>query len=277
MSELSQADQALISPDYWQGINIMNPEHFAVAPEMHPVLTKKEDRVAAHALSSCLEQVLEGNSTELRTFHRPFNPTRDQMPDGSVIAIENEQLLLRAPVSVTRLPELSSSSLPESDLAPPFASYWREHQPTVVGDYFGEDTRVFGNADEDVYIGYGRWVTWGVLLSRKNGERLLSTNALVAARANEAGIVTVPAGGRWEGYRMGTLLPLEVGQANAHPEALLPGDCTSRMIVRVKDVREVRPGAGRLETEPSVLERLKDFARGLGGAVVPNPSLLETN
>jgi len=253
----------LLSPAYWGGVDIENPNHFAFPPTPITLHTRREHRLAATSLKLCLSRVLRGNYTETSSLLRPeFEPDQQQLADGTVIAIDSEQLrkwtLIDSGVKAVGGPSFPNDS---PRIRTPFAEYWRENQTVedlVNLRHFAQEDAIF----HEESAMYSRTVDWGVLLSRRDGTRIAVTFPLAVPRASTVGILIPSRSSIADG------LPIDIGLAEPVPPSQLDPRATRR-IQRVKDIRVVRPAGGSREKAPSMTEKLKIAAEKLGRTAVP--------
>lgn len=253
----------LLSPEYWGGVDIDNPNHFAFPLDTVTSHTRRDHSFAANSLRLCLTRVLRGNYTEASSHIQPeFGPDLQQHADGTVIVIDSEQLRKWTPTD-SGLVSVTSPTFPNDSprIRTPFAEYWRENQEIedfVNLRHFGQEEAYF--RDESAM--YSRTVDWGVLLSRRNGTRIAVKFPLAVPRASMVGILIPPRSSRAES------LPIDIGLAEPIPASILDTSATRR-IHRVKDIRIVRPAGGSREKDPSMAEKLKIAAAKLGRSAVP--------
>ncbi len=263
MAHLLEPKQELLSPEYWGGVDINNPNHFTV-PYVEPTTpTRSEHRIAAGQLARVLTDIVNDGGTEFKSHMRPeFDPSNTQLEDGSVVILDQEQLYKW----VDRKDKKDSPRYPRTSDTPPitspFVDYWRSNLGFVKpggSTHFG-DEEAFFEAEEAMY---GRHLSWGVLTTAKSGLRMICTWGISVPKYREGLGVGVLGGDKW--FRLARALPLEVGVAEAHPQLDLEV-VTVRSIQRVSEIRVVHSAQrGKGRDERTVRERLAEIA----GSLIP--------
>ena len=274
MSYQLPANPDLITPEYWGGIDITNPNHFMGVPDTLISATRKEHRTAAENLACCLQQVIRGDFVETGSLGNEFSPSPSTLADGTVVVIDCEHLMKWTYPNEDiewQAPDPVGKGIP---IQAPFAEHWKNQQSNIgsstESQHFGDERASF----PELHTLYGRYLEWGVLFSRTRKEtdevtRYLATWAFCAAKAGPKGLY-VPHGGNVI-FRRIELLPIDVGAACARPELDIV-TCGIRAIERVREVKTIHPANGNREKSPSLRERIGELAKGgLGKIVLPSP------
>lgn len=261
----------LVSPEYWDGIDIGDPAPFAEPPRMPVHLTVKEHRAAGVVLASCLDDVMSNQHIERDLkVEETFDPTESELGDGTVLILDKEHL------SMWTYPPGNERDWKEPDPAwpdtPPIGSdyvgMWRGRQPYGMDDqHFGDERVVFA---EDKII-YSRLLTWAVLLTRrnKNRDRFLATWAFAAPKAGPGGI-DVPISDDVDFMRTAKRLPLTVGQTVPDGDLHTP-TFGIRAMERVKKIKIVHAATAEYEPEEEKSGALSSAKARLGKIFVPEP------
>lgn len=261
----------LLTPQFWNGVDINNPNHFMGISPDYIAATKKEQRVAADHLASCLHQVLSGDFTEVKASVGNEFFADESVQDGTVVVLDREHLLKFLPANPRDRD--ASQEKPVGSGVPidkPYANHWRDQQPAGISDHFGEESAHFPDVDAQ----YSRHLSWGVLVSRKkskeSGERrYLATWAFCAARSSSNGI-SIPTGGPYY-FRCLETLPLDIQIARPLPSVQLQSG-TTRMVERIRDIHIVHAANGKREPTPAFHKKIREWAGSkLGELTLPRP------
>lgn len=163
----------LITSDYWQGVDIANPDHFktVTSNEGLPVGIM----VLRNATKSFLGRIsvlVHEQGHEERVFTQWFEPTADTLCDGSLVIIERESLVTEHEGDQGVLRDLSIKATNQQSfpITSPFSSNWIDAQIAGFHDC-GVEHALF----EEQGILYIRSLMWGILLTNKRGERGVAT------------------------------------------------------------------------------------------------------
>lgn len=252
----------LLTPEYWGGVDINNPNYFA-GPYIEPATpSRSERREAAGELAQVLAGVVKSGGTELRSHMEPeFDPSRIQLEDGSIVILDREFLLRQFNHQGTKKPFTQPHpGYASPPITSPYVDYWRSNIGFVAtggSNNFGNEVAIF----ESEEAMYGRYLSWGVLTTAKSGLRMVCTWAISAPQyCAESGGISIPlAGNRWAGYRTARSLPLDVGVAIPNPQL-----GKNRTIERTSEIRVIHSAQGRKGKDSrTVMERLADIASSL--------------
>lgn len=273
MTNVVNSDPSLLDPERWSGIDIHNSDIFRDAEMSASVeLTRRQERVAASNLEYVLRQVVAGDYTEDKAhFESRFAPASDRLPDGSVILTDLEYLMLYIP-KPNGLREMAPDTQAKSDpVAPPYAQLWRNSRTNPDVQNAAATLGQEGARFPEQNIQYGRYISWGVLLTQKDGSRAVARWALGAPKSSphSHANIYVPTSGRYL-PRTATALPLSVGVAEPRPDLELTTH-TNRCVSKIREVRIVYPAGGSRERQPTLKERLKAASEVVGRALSPNP------
>lgn len=248
----------LASSEYWDGIDTDDPSHFDVPYVPAARVTAHEQKAAALVLASCLNEVISNDfvEQELRAGEE-FDPTETELEDGTVLIIDSEHLFRWSyPPGSDHEWEEPNQALDTPPISNDFVSMWRGRQPynTSTDQHFGDERVAF---PEDKMV-YGRVLSWGVLLTRRDAQRdrFLATWALAAPHATPRG-VAVPLSPDMEMFRTAERLPMKVGQAIPNPDTVAP-TFGIRSVERVRKLKIVH--AATASYEPAE-ERSRLFRR----------------
>ncbi len=260
-----EADPRLMSPDYWGGVDIMNPDHLAGLPEEPSVPNRQSRKLAQRALTGCLDEVLATDR-----FHEAslalsgeIEPTIPDLPQGTTIILDTEylskQTYLPSAKKAERVIDLDATAISD-----PFTSYWRQNQLSGT-TRFGDEQAFFDT--EGVEITYTRALQWGVMARSKRGLPVLRTWQFATPRT-QTGKLVVP---KPEGTEK---FPPDINYARPIPFINL-GNSGIVGIARIRDARAVakpRPREGNtheLNIEQLVRNTLANA--GIGVRLQPVP------
>ncbi len=228
----------LISPGYW-GVDIKDNFRFVADDLLYrDVKISPRSRLFAVArLQYCLSRVLQHGYAETQLLSQgAFSPTEQELPDGSVVVIEQESLdQLIAPntdnsealTGAQMRAIMGSEGIPIQE---PFVNYWISSQQVPDPTVFGRDRAYF-----DDNLVYTRELRWGVSLTGTNGVRAL-------AIANFDGIKYAqdpPLETEVSDYSH--RMPVRVGISGVEADFYTDSDkdCISRAIHRVRQIKVV--------------------------------------
>jgi len=262
-----------MSSEYWGGIDMYEPDHFAVDKQPPVHISQREYRGAAMVLASCLEEVIHGDYAEVNSGAKEsFGPSSDRMGDGTVVIVDREHLFRWTyPTEHDREWQSSdppsSAAIPASDLA----GYWSDNQPlTFDSSHFGDERAVFL---EEKMI-YGRFLQWGVLISTKNNDRLLATWAF-SAPCLAHGSVSLPRVDGVKLFRTGEKLPLSVQEAMPQSDLHL-NKCAIRAVERIKAIKIVHAATVSYEPQADPKSLSEKLAEKFGRFAPPRRQLIPT-
>jgi len=249
--------------EYWDGVDIHSPQVNYSDPQI--TLTKEEHATAAADLAFTLRDALLNGFNETVLKQEPlFDPTPGNMPDGTVFLLDRESLCLtmRRDGQAIRH-EIENNPRP---IEAPYTGQWIRNQLPLGREdvHFGEESAYEVNEN----LSYSRIISWGVVLTRERGKRVLAKWAHGAPKVKVGTHVEVPHGGD-EFFRGGKELPLEVGQTSAYGEFSLPA-YSGRMISRIKEIRMVTTDAG-IRPRIQIAQREPASVHTLTGLLRPRP------
>lgn len=190
MAHRIEANPLVLSPEYWDGIDVWNPNHFIGkidSPEPHIGLLR--GGIALGALQRVLTGASDGNSyleVPTRVSYEPEPMVRD-VPVGSVVVLEKEMIIRY--MQKGRVTEESEPSLdkPTAQIEAPFMRYWlRSSQQGIFSP--GIEKAVFPEHG----IEYVRRLTWGVVMKQMGGNTFIRGVPFDRPRVGADGKVHVP-------------------------------------------------------------------------------------
>jgi hypothetical protein len=222
------ADPRLISPEYWNGVDIMNPNHVAGLPDDPLVATRQSKKLGHEALGSCLAEIIQTDRFHETSLAHLSDAELERLtePQGTTVILDRESLSKYTyfPAS-NRQPE----RMVDHDTAPirePYTSYWSRYQ--LAGKrYFGNEQAFFATKGADII--YNRSLQWGVVAKNQKGSPVLLTWGLNAPYVH-AGKLVIPKPNTIEKF------PPDINLAKTVPFVNLGGVG----IVGVRRVRDVR-------------------------------------
>ncbi|OGL26342.1 hypothetical protein A3E49_02955 [Candidatus Saccharibacteria bacterium RIFCSPHIGHO2_12_FULL_49_19] len=252
MSGESRVRPAVLSPAYWDGVDIFDIPLGSTdyMPEIRS--DDKKYLKSVQALEDAAKDIYAGSYTEVK-YPRgvPFGPPEEQMGDGSVVITDNETI-------VKFLEEVLPGQPIFSPITAPFVEYWRQN---LGNPDIGWEMQSFGDEFPFNRVLYARELRWGVLSGDGDGERYIQQfifNSL--KRYGEDFLVT----NNTYAHR-GLRLPLEIGEAYTLDDN--ESNPTAVGVSRVLGVDVVYPAFG--SKQPKKKRRL--FA-GLGKLSLHRPA-----
>jgi hypothetical protein len=141
--------KGVFDPAYWEGFDIRTGQGNLRDRKMWKIAHKQHNKLVP-ILKSAIEEVLQGNYTEIRYGSgKEFNPQAEGIHDGSVVVVDFEEL--------TILPRRILETEDAPVITEPYVGYWLDNQPSPPGLGFDVDV------DEDADLTYRRDLTWGVV------------------------------------------------------------------------------------------------------------------
>lgn len=236
MSHHPEPNKELISAGYWNGLDINDPDRFRIQPE--PVyLTPLEQHRASVALAHCLDEAMVGNRSEAEVVNGGrFDPSAEEMPDGTVLILDTESLSKYVFVPGHEADWKEPKEEGDSPIGDEYLDMWSRRQPAAEDDAFDEEIAVF--KEEDII--YARCLRWGVLLTREDGDnkRLIGTWRLSSVRTSAAGVVVPVHMDNFFGREAETV-PLAIGHTEAQAD-IRSFHFGIRTIDRVNAIRSVK-------------------------------------
>lgn len=245
--------ERLRAPEYWDGVAI---DDFTVFQDAHPPLyetiTREQVEYAEAMLLGGMEDILKGGYAEL-----DIPPSRDpdaattEYPDGSIVILDREYL--------TRVTHFAPP-VPQRGPAPhsygpaierPYIPYWLQNQDPASYDLsFGSEQAIFNDSTH-----YSRELTWGVLLTGEQGNRLVKTWQFAGLRETTEGLHLKAAPSSDEIYRW-------VGTVSIHDRFARPVPETHHTRPTPRGRRRLRPSLPLPPTEFAIrsIKRLKNAA-----------------
>lgn len=236
MTSLIEAHPELIAPESWGGLDITDysaPLNTMLPPEiaLKPVETKR----ASLSLAQLLSKAATGNCIE--TPYKAgaiFNPTAEELPDGTVMIVENDQLTGRVidPFNSYEPSIRPPETFTSPPIREPYTDYWRENQDTKDDHgctlHFGSERAHFPTQ----CVGYSRYLQWGVLATNAKGQRGMQTWAFSAPTLEADGNIQISE------QANARQIPFEIGVVSLCVELNLQST-TVRVIDRVKGIRAI--------------------------------------
>ncbi len=259
-----EADPQLLSSEYW-GLDIDDLNSFADEVEA-PLLSRVAYRAAARRLVTCLSEVMLDNYIEQSFPARMFDPSHNELNDGSVVVILREQVMKAF------LPEDKELKWSDADdnknsppLSHPIAAYWRRNQTGQI-ENFGRETVLF----PDGVSRYDRFAEMGVLSTAPSGDRRVKCWDLDEVSVTPD-MFTVPVS-KPKVNRIVELCPLFIDMPIAIKTTVSP-EVTIRMIERITDIRVIRTAENDNDqaTFLRLRERITNTANDISSLLLPTP------
>lgn len=152
----------ILEPGYWGGVDIFNDGLENRFGREFLELKRRPYVRCARALHDTLIAIDNGNYSEVKyAAGLDFNPTAEELPDGTVVVTDVEQLALSGDIDEARADELHQLSGP---IFTPYADYWKVHYGNLMN---GVEVRHFPERSAV----YDRRLYWGVLHTDKRSVR----------------------------------------------------------------------------------------------------------
>lgn len=254
------------SPEYWDGLDIYDEELFRHL-EWTPFtrLNKKQFKAARQSLMAAQQNVKKGNSVDIRyELGTEFNPSEQQLEDGTVIILKTEELSHHVYTdSDRRWTKNESRDAVTPPISRPFSEYWAA---TRISHTDADDQPNSAGYEELFYwndnIRYSRLLNWGVIVTLEKTKRAIQPFSFNGERNGEIDNYYKD----FPMHRPVLPLPVELGGIELSSLDLTSKDmpintsCIIDVIRRINAIDVVYLGAGKKERKKSKLRQLGNRA-----------------
>jgi hypothetical protein len=261
------------SPEYWGGYDIFDEGNFTDLPSGPFIHTnRRQYNFARNTLINAQTQILAGNSAEIRQQKSgEFDPTPQNLEDGTVVVIDNEGLSrhIYADPSRNWNPHDSWSRV-TAPISRTFSEYWaanryipRDHDDQTDSSGYEELTYWEDN------IKYSRLLSWGVIVSYEKQRRGIQPFAFTGDRYGN--VHKYERNFPWNEHVLP--FPVAIGEVKARslPITMPRSDelsCVIDGLERIRAIDVVYPAAGRKKGKKSRIIHL-----GRKAVAKPIPSI----
>lgn len=229
-----EPNSQLITSEYWNGVDIANPDCFTIRPPEEFSAGKFQRFRASLAFKDGLVSIADTHAEADETvFTRWFDPPKEHLPDGTLVVVEREALVAGIEDDNTlQVVHETATAMKSHPISQPFSVNWLNAQYSQVEDC-GVEQAMF--ADQNAL--YLRSLLWGVLISKQNGTRGMLTwqfNDPVLERDEEGEHIAITAPDE-----EAEAIPMEVGVAG-RGRIIQEGSLSIRAVERNKSITVVR-------------------------------------
>jgi hypothetical protein len=193
------SNPVLVSPEYWGGTNVDDPEAYNGEAKEHLRLSHKQYLTAAGLLAYTLQNAMADQVIETPTSESDLLARVEISPIQAQVMVINTEFLIRwdvdRPADQARVENrLMEGHTDWPAIERPFTNYWLKHQttlPTRERPFVGEEHAAFPSEQAFYYHA----LQWAVLTKRqKDGVPVLAMWEFRDARLMPNGKIQVPTG-----------------------------------------------------------------------------------